>query len=96
MIFKLFATTEMPLINQIASILVNYRELELNVNYAPISVFYFQIYEAQKMQKQWNSMLGVQEASDEENDIVKVCFLQLTVMFYLSSHRCFLQRELPN
>ena len=24
------------------------------------------------MQKQWNSMLGVAEASDEENDIVKV------------------------
>ncbi|XP_063685669.1 putative lipid scramblase CLPTM1 [Bolinopsis microptera] len=52
------------------------KELELNVNYAPISVFYFQIYEAQKMQKQWNSMLGVAEASDEENDIVKRTMLE--------------------
>ena len=29
------------------------------------------------MQKQWNSMLGVSEASDEENDIVKVCIQTL-------------------
>ncbi len=49
-----------------------FRELNITITYAPISIFYFQIYEAQKMQKQWNSMLGVAEASDEENDIVKV------------------------
>ena len=54
-------------------------------------MFYFQIYEAQKMQKQWNSMLGVAEASDEENDIVKVFVLkqllskQLAVVFYFDS-----------
>ena len=35
-------------------------------------MFYFQMYEAQKMQKQWNSMLGVSTPSEEENDIVKV------------------------
>ncbi|KAL5267468.1 hypothetical protein ACHWQZ_G004485 [Mnemiopsis leidyi] len=52
------------------------KELPLNVVYSPISVFYFQIYEAQKMQKQWNSMLGVSEASDEENDIVKRTMLE--------------------
>ena len=43
------------------------------------------------MQKQWNSMLGVAEASDEENDIVKVFVLkqflskQLAVVFYFDS-----------
>jgi len=52
------------------------KELPLNIIYSPISVFYFQIYEAQKMQKQWNGMLGVAEASDEENDIVKRTMLE--------------------
>ena len=51
-----------------------FRELPLTVVYSPISIFYFQMYEAQKMQKQWNNMLGVSEASDEENDIIKVWF----------------------
>eukprot|EP00116_Pleurobrachia_bachei_P003414 sb/3463676/ len=45
--------------------------LPLSITYAPISIFYFQIYEAQKMQKDWNKMFGVGEASEEENDIVK-------------------------
>ena len=39
------------------------------------------------MQKQWNSMLGVAEASDEENDIVKVCFaLVLRLDFWQLFH----------
>jgi len=50
--------------------------LPLSITYSPISMFYFQMYEAQKMQKQWNSMLGVSTPSEEENDIVKRTMLE--------------------
>ena len=40
------------------------------------------------MQKQWNSMLGVAEASDEENDIVKVCTAHVIMLLLLLV--CFL------
>lgn len=59
------------------------KDLSLSVTYAPISLFYFQIYEAQKMQKQWNTMFGAPETSDAENDIVKRTMME-TNPFLLS------------
>ena len=37
------------------------------------------------MQKQWNSMLGVAEASDEENDIVKVCTAHVIMLLLVAA-----------
>ena len=67
-------------------------ELPLSATYAPISVFYFQMYEAQKMQKQWNGMLGVRvgEASDDWNDLIIRTMLdtQYLIQHVYPAHSC--------